>query len=66
VSARYITSKVMMSNNYGIRENAKYAYLIVHSKNKNAISLYLHMGFAMLYDYSFYCKPYPMYKIIDA
>lgn len=51
---------------YGIHQNAKYAYLIVHSKNQNAISLYLHMGFAVLYDYSFYCKPHPMYKIVDA
>lgn len=51
---------------YGIRQNAKYAYLIVHSNNQNAISLYLHMGFATLYDYCFYCKPHPMYKIVDS
>jgi len=51
---------------YGISQNAKYAYLIVHSKNQNAAVLYSHMGFDTLYEYSFYCKPHPMYKIIDA
>ena len=42
---------------YGIRQNAKYAYLIVHNKNQNAISLYSHMGFTTFYEYSFYCSP---------
>jgi ribosomal protein S18 acetylase RimI-like enzyme len=51
---------------YGIRQNAKYAYLIVHNKNQNAISLYSHMGFTTFYEYSFYCKPHPFYKIVDA
>lgn len=51
---------------YGMRQNAKSACLIVHSKNQNAISLYLRMGFDVIYEYNFYCKPHPMYKIVDA
>mgnify|MGYP000860844276 CR=1 FL=1 len=51
---------------YGIFQNAKYAYLIVNSKNKNAISLYAQMGFREVYSYNFYCKPNSIYKIVDA
>ena len=51
---------------YGICHNAKYAYLIVNSKNKNAISLYVQMGFREIYAYDFYCKPHTIYKIVDA
>lgn len=51
---------------YGIQNNAKYAYLIVNSKNKNAISLYMHMGFNTMYEYNFYCKSCSPYSIVDA
>ncbi|WP_182188388.1 GNAT family N-acetyltransferase [Pectinatus frisingensis] len=50
---------------YGMTQNAKSAYLIVHSKNENALSLYSHMGFAALYEYNFYCRDWSNYKIID-
>lgn len=51
---------------FGFQHHAKISYLIVHSKNQNAISLYSHMGFISLYDYNFYCKPNQTYNIIDA
>jgi N-acetylglutamate synthase len=52
--------------NYGKEHHAKYAYLIVHSKNKNAIALYSHMGFSKLYEYSFYQEANSSYQTIDA
>lgn len=51
---------------YGIRQKARFAYLIVHSQNQNAISLYAHQGFVSLYEYNFYCRFHPTYKIVDA
>lgn len=52
--------------NFGRKHSAKFAYLIVHSKNQNAISLYSHMGFSQLYEYNFYQKSNDTYHIIDA
>ena len=51
---------------YGREHGAKFAYLIVHSKNQNAITLYSHMGFTKLYEYNFYEKADGAYRIIDA
>lgn len=51
---------------WGMSHNAKTVYLIVHSQNKNAISLYSHMGFSTCYKYSFYCKKDSGYEIADA
>lgn len=51
---------------YGIEHHAKSAYLIVHSKNSNAIDLYTHLGFSQLYEYSFYQKADNTYRITDA
>lgn len=45
--------------------NAHYLYLIVHSKNMNAIKLYEKMGFAKIYSYDFYKKAASMYEVID-
>lgn len=41
---------------YGRTEGAHKGYLIVHSKNSNAIGLYEHNGFKKVYEYSFYKK----------
>ena len=51
--------------NYGREHDAKFAYLIVHSKNQNSILLYSHMGFSKLYEYSFYQKSDSPYQIAD-
>lgn len=51
---------------FGRNNGAENTYLAVNSANKNAISLYSHMGFAKLYEYNFYQKTDSKYKIIDA
>lgn len=51
---------------FGKRNGAHEAYLIVHSKNQNAISLYEHKGFRKVYEYYFFQKPYGTFQIIDA
>jgi len=51
---------------YGIEHHAESAYLIVHSKNSNAIALYAHLEFSQLYEYSFYQKADSPYRITDA
>lgn len=51
---------------FGARRGAGFSYLIVHSKNRNAISLYSHLGFVPLYDYDFYVRPAGGYRIFDA
>lgn len=50
---------------FGREQGARYGYLIVNSRNRNAISLYSGMGFSPLYEYHFYCKESP-YSITDA
>jgi ribosomal protein S18 acetylase RimI-like enzyme len=42
---------------FGRRNGAHTAYLIVHSRNRNAIALYERMGFRKSYEYSFFGKP---------
>ncbi len=44
---------------------ADYLYLIVHSKNYNAINIYKKMGFENIYTYDFYKKADSMYEVID-
>jgi len=44
---------------------ADYLYLIVHSKNDNAIKLYEKMGFEIIYTYDFYKKEDSLYEVID-
>ena len=50
---------------FGREQGARYGYLIVDSRNRNAISLYSGMGFSPLYEYRFYCREGP-YFITDA
>lgn len=50
---------------FGGTQGAQAAYLIVHSKNRNAIALYSHMGFETLYEYGFYEKSGGRYRIVD-
>lgn len=57
-----ILKKIM---DYGKKNNAQYAYLIVNSSNGNAISLYSNLEFTNLYNYSFWQKPGSKYKITD-
>lgn len=51
---------------FGRNNGADTGYLIVHSKNENAIRLYRKMGFQRLYEYSFFQEPYAGTPIIDA
>ncbi len=51
---------------FGRKNGADTGYLIVYSKNKNAIRLYRKMGFQRLYEYSFFLEPYAGTPIIDA
>lgn len=51
---------------FGIENGANKAYLIVHSKNQNAIQLYKKMEFQILYSYDFYQFMDCSYNIIDA
>lgn len=44
---------------------ADYLYLIVHSKNDNAIKLYEKMGFAKIYSYDFYQQKDSLYRVMD-
>lgn len=51
---------------FGKEQGATKGYLIVHSKNSNAITLYKNNGFRKLYEYQFYQKDKPGAVIIDS
>lgn len=51
---------------FGAEHGAEYGYLIVHSRNQNAISLYSGMGFSPFYEYHFYRKESSPFHITDA
>lgn len=42
---------------FGTQRGANQAYLIVHSRNSNAIALYERLGFQKAYEYFFYGRP---------
>jgi ribosomal protein S18 acetylase RimI-like enzyme len=51
---------------YGQSCGANQGYLVVNSKNKNALSLYQHRGFEKIYEYYFFQKKCTPFKIVDA
>ncbi|MCI1966128.1 MAG: GNAT family N-acetyltransferase [Oscillospiraceae bacterium] len=51
---------------YGRKHGAEMAYLVVHSRNQNAIQLYSHLGFSPFYEYEFFQKENSKYRIVDA
>ncbi|MVB12196.1 Acetyltransferase (GNAT) family protein [Caprobacter fermentans] len=51
---------------FGAENGARAAYLIVHSRNQNAIRLYSSMGFQTQYEYGFYEKAGSAYQVFDA
>lgn len=51
---------------YGAENGVNTAYLMVHSRNVNAIALYGHMGFQKAYEYCFYRRPCSDSPVFDA
>jgi GNAT superfamily N-acetyltransferase len=50
---------------YGAENGAGTAYLMVNSRNVNAVALYGHMGFQKAYEYCFYRRPTADDRIFD-